>query len=137
MVWISAGRSKNPSPRVKAREDRVPIRLEELCSSETVGVCRFDFFSRDENEARLVRRRPDSAIEGRLELLLDPAVVLDPVVLLVALPSLQDDARLLFCEIKLNLRMGSVIVSISGCAGDRVAAMVHFSVHLIVVDTSE
>lgn len=136
MVWISAGRSRSLSPRVRARGDRVLFRLEEVFSSETVGICRFDFLSRDEKEAKLLLRRPDSLIEGRLELLLDPAVVFEPVVLLVALPSLQDELRLLFCEIKLNLRMDSVIAAISGCAEARVSAMLPFLIHLIAIYTS-
>lgn len=93
--------------------------------------------SRDENEARLVRRRLDSDIEGRLELLLDPTVEFEPVVLLVALASFHDELRLLFCEIKLNLRMGSVIAAISGCTEARVSAMLLFLTHLILIYMSE
>jgi len=39
----------------------------------------FDLFNRDEKDAKLERRPSESAREGRLELLMDSLVVLDPL----------------------------------------------------------
>lgn len=63
-------------------------------------MCLRPLRSLEENEAKLDRRRADSAKEGRLELLTDSFVALDPPFF--------DDELLLFRGFKLNLRMESV-----------------------------
>lgn len=124
IVCISAGKSMNLSPKVKARDESVPACFvgSVSFSAEIDKSLRLDFLITEESDARLDRRRPDSSAEGRLELLLDAALKLEPEVLLAAFLSFHEP-RLLFCETKLNRLMEFVRVPVSAWLEARIVAI--------------